>query len=410
MSHHAKLDVVVLGASGFVGRLVAGHLAQTAPSGVRIGLAGRSLARLAEVRAGLGEHAAQWPLIHADTDDAPSLHRLAAATRVVATTVGPYARHGLPVVAACARAGSHYADLSGEVLFVREAAERHHEDARRSGARIVTSCGFDSVPSDLAVLLLADRAAADGAGTLGDTTLVVESISGGISGGTIDSMRNLTRALEADPALRAVVADPFALSPDRPAEPAPGHQPDWWPVFRDRSTGTWLAPFAMASVNSRIVRRSNALLGHAYGRSLRYRELVAGGTGLRGQLTAEAIRAGTAALAAGMAWPPSRRLLDAALPSPGQGPSAARRAAGHFRMRTRTTTTAQRSYSAVVAAQGDPGYAATAVMLGQTALSLALDGDRLPERAGVLTPASALGHALVDRLREQGFTIDVAPA
>ncbi len=405
----SELDIVVLGASGFVGRLVADHLATAAPPGLRIGLAGRSTERLAQVRAELGEPAAAWPLLRADTDDAASLDRLATAARVVATTVGPYARHGMPVVAACARAGTHYADLSGEVLFIREAIARHHEDARRSGARIVTSCGFDSVPSDLAALLLADRAAADGAGTLGDTTLVVESIKGGISGGTIDSMRNLTRTLQAEPSLRPVVADPFALSPDREAEPDPGEQPDWWPVFRDRGTGRWLAPFAMASVNSRIVRRSNALLGHAYGRSFRYRELASGGRGLRGQLTARGISAGTAALAAGMSWPVSRKVLDAVLPSPGQGPSAERRAGGHFRMRTRTTTTAGRRYAAIVAAQGDPGYAATAVMLGQAALALARDGARLPERAGVLTPASALGGVLVERLRDQGFTIGVEP-
>ena len=180
-------------------------------------------------------------------------------------------------------------------------------------------------------------------------------------------------------------------------------------MFRDRGTGRWLAPFAMASVNSRIVRRSNALLGHAYGRSFRYRELASGGRGLRGQLTARGISAGTAALAAGMSWPVSRKVLDAVLPSPGQGPSAERRAGGHFRMRTRTTTTAGRRYAAIVAAQGDPGYAATAVMLGQAALALARDGARLPERAGVLTPASALGGVLVERLRDQGFTIGVEP-
>src|SRR5688500_18899903 len=183
------LDIVVFGATGFVGQLVSRHLAEHAPTDVRIGLAGRSADRLAAGRADLGPRAAAWPLLVADTRNPASLAALAEATRVVATTVGPYARYGLPLVEACARAGTDYADLTGEVLFVRDSIDGYEQASSASGARIVHACGFDSIPSDLAVLLLHEQAQADGAGELEDTTLLVRSMRGGVSGVTIDSLR-----------------------------------------------------------------------------------------------------------------------------------------------------------------------------------------------------------------------------
>ena len=215
-------DLVVYGATGYVGALTAAHLAAHAPPGTRIALAGRSREKLAAVRAGLPGRP-EWPLLAADATDPASLAALATATRSVVTTVGPYARYGLPLVEACARAGTHYADLTGEVLFVREAIDRADAVARETGARIVHACGYDSIPSDLAVLLLHERAAADGAGGLGDVRLVATA-RGGLSGGTVDSMRAQVDAVHRDPAARRLAADPFALSPDRAAEPD-GPQP-----------------------------------------------------------------------------------------------------------------------------------------------------------------------------------------
>jgi short subunit dehydrogenase-like uncharacterized protein len=401
-------DLALYGATGFVGRLLAAHLAEHAPAGTRIALAGRDRARLEEVRAGLPVGGRSWDVVVADSTDAASLAALAASTRVLATTVGPYARHGLPVVEACARAGTHYADLTGEVLFVRRAIDRTDAVARDSGARIVHACGYDSIPSDLTTMLLAERAGADGAGGLREVRLVA-SARGGFSGGTIDSLRGQLAAVRSDPAARRLVADPFALSPDRDAEPATRQPPDAGPPARTPD-GRWTAPFVMAPFNTRIVRRSNALQGWAYGRSMSYGEVMGCGRGLLGAATAASVTAGLAAGLAAMSLPPTRALLDRVLPTPGTGPSEAVRRNGWFRMVVDAQAEDGRRYRAIASGTGDPGYAATAVMLGETALALALDGDRLPERAGSLTPATALGGVLVERLRRAGHTYEVTAA
>jgi short subunit dehydrogenase-like uncharacterized protein len=399
-------DIVVYGATGFVGRLLAEYLARNAPAGARVALAGRSLQRLEELRAGLPRAAGRWALLVADASDEEALATLARSTTVVATTVGPYLRYGLPLARACAEAGTHYADLTGEVLYVRRVVDECDEAARASGARIVTSCGYDSIPSDLGVHLLHQRASADGAGALCDTTLLARA-KGGLSGGTIDSSRAQMEAIAADRRLLRTLFDPYALSPDRSAEPDLGDERDPRQVFVEQDTGQWVGPFIMADFNTRIVRRSNALRGHAYGQRFRYRELSSYGPGWRGRRRATAVTALMGLAVSAMANPRTRPLVDRLAPSPGEGPSEEQRRAGRFRMQVRTTTESGRRYQSVVAADGDPGYAATAVMLGEAALCLAFDGDRLPEAAGVLTPATAMGDALVDRLRAQDFTLTV---
>ncbi len=399
-------DVVIFGATGFVGRLVAEYLAEHAPDGVRIALAGRSSQRLVEVRATLPPRARDWPLVVADVADPDSLRELAESTTALASTVGPYLRYGLPVVQACADAGTHYADLTGEVLFVRRAIDAVDARARETGARIVTACGYDSIPSDLGVLLLHERAVADAAGGLLDTTLHAKS-KGGLSGGTIDSSRAQLEAVGEDKALRKVIFDPYALSPDRAAEPNLGKERDARSVFADAETGEWVGPFIMAGFNTRIVRRSNALRDHAYGRRFRYREVSAYGRGLRGRRQATLFTGVMGLAFAGLANPRTRPIFDRLAPSPGEGPREQNRRSGWFAMKIRTTTETGRRYLATVSAQGDPGYAATAVMLGESALCLALDGEKVPAAAGVLTPATAMGDALVERLRAQAFTLTV---
>jgi short subunit dehydrogenase-like uncharacterized protein len=400
-----NLDLVLFGATGFVGRLTAEHLAATAPPDLRVALAGRSAERLAAVRADLGPAAADWSLEVADAADPEAMAGLAARTQVVATTVGPYLRYGTLLAEACAREGTAYADLTGEILFVRRTADRLGDLAASTGARLVHACGFDSVPSDLGVLLLHEAARADDAGELTDTVLLVRSMKGGFSGGTIDSMRVMTEELRRDAEARRILRDPHALSPDRAAEiDAPADQ---MAPRRDPQLGVWTAPFVMATFNTRIVRRSNALLGHAYGRGFRYREVMGVGRGPTAPLVAAGVTAGLGAGLAGMALPPTRMLLDRVLPAPGEGPSEEARRNGRFRMELTADTTSGRRYRAVVAAQGDPGYQATSVMLGQAALALALDGDALPDMAGVLTPATGIGRPLVERLRAQGFTLEV---
>jgi short subunit dehydrogenase-like uncharacterized protein len=404
--HASPSDVVLFGATGFVGRLVAGYLARRVPTGIKVALAGRSADRLEQVRSELGPAAEDWSLIVADSADPTAMADLAAGTRVVATTVGPYAKYGTVLAEACARAGTHCADLTGEVLFIRHSIDHFDEVARHSGARIVHACGYDSIPSDIGVLLLHQQAQADGAGDLGDTTLVAR-LKGGVSGGTIDSMRTQIDALRADPAQRRIVTDPYGLSPDRSAEPDPGDEPDSLRPRYDAEVGAWTAPFVMGPFNTRIVRRSNALTGWSYGRSFRYRETMLAGRGPVGALTAGGIGAGQVALMAGMTRTPTRMALDRVLPKPGTGPSAETRRKGHFRSDVYTTTSGGARYVSTVAGDGDPGYAATAVMFGEAALCLADAGDALPDRAGVLTPATAMGTALTERLRAAGMTCTV---
>ena len=405
VSTERELDVAVFGATGFVGRLVASYLADHAPGGVRIGLAGRSAERLAGLRSRLGAAASAWPLLVADSADQGSMAALARAARVVATTVGPYRRHGLALVEACVSAGTDYADLSGEVLFLRDSIDRYHQLAAGTGVRIVHCCGFDSVPSDLGVLLLHRAACADDAGDLEDTTLVVTALKGGVSGGTLASGTGQWDEVRASAGARRLVEDPYALSPDRWTEPDLGNQRDVERASYDRDLGLWVGPFLMAGLNTRVVRRSNALEGWAYGRRFRYREVTGFGPGLTARALAGAVAAAQKALAAGLAFGPSRALLGPFLPSPGEGPSEKTRRQGYFRIQIHTRTSAGVRYVSHVEARGDPGYAATAVMLGESALCLALDNDRLPDRAGVLTPATAMGAALADRLRSAGHTL-----
>ncbi len=396
------LDLVLLGATGFVGRLTAAHLARSAPPGTRVALAGRSAERLGALRDDLGEAASAWELRTTDVTDERALDRLAGQTTVLATTVGPYARWGLPVVRACATHRTHYADLTGETLFVRDSIDEAHDVARVSGARVVHSCGFDSVPSDLGVRLVADAAAAEGEGTPGETALHVVSMRGGFSGGTIDSGRQQQIATAGRPDLRRVVADPEALAGGtRSGRPRRGRPT----LRRDPARDTWTGPFVMGGYNRQVVLRTDALGGWAYGRSFDYREVVDTGRGPVGLASAAAVAGGTAALMGGLAFAPTRVLLDRVLPSPGEGPSDRVRAGGRFRVEVDTTTTSGARYVATVAAPYDPGYDGTAVMLGESALALALDD--LPDAAGVLTPMTGVGPQLAERLRAHAFEVGV---
>ena len=410
-----EFDIVLYGATGFVGALTARYLSQQAGT-ARVALAARSRSRLESVRERLDESAADWELIEVDARDASGLDALAARTRVMATTVGPFSVHGKEVARACAEAGTHYADLTGEVLFVRWTMDTLAGRAAETGARLVHACGYDSVPSDLAVHLLARRAAEDGMGTLGDTVLAVRSAKGGFSGGTIDSARQQAIIVREEPETRRVLADPYALSPRRAEEPRSASRRTGglsgllrkvMPVDRDPASGRWNGPFAMAGFNTRVVRLSNTLTDWSYGREFRYREVVDFGKGPLSPVLAAGMAIGLTGGLAGLSWAPSRAVLDRLLPKPGEGPSDEQLAAGRFLMETRTTTRTGARYLARVGAPYDPGYTGTAVMLGESALALALDGDRLPQRAGVLTPATAIGDVLVARLRAQGFTLEV---
>lgn len=409
-----EFDIVLFGATGFVGKLTAQYLLEAAPADARIALAGRSAEKLAAVRTELGAGAAEWPLVQADSNDQASLDALAARTKVVVTTVGPYLRYGFPLVQACAENGTHYADLTGEPLFIRDCIDRFGEQAAETGAKIVNSCGYDSIPSDLSVYQLYRRTVADNTGELTDVTLVA-SLKGGASGGTIDSGRAMMEAIAEDPRKGSIMSHPYSLSPDKAMEPDVGRQSDQ-ALSRasaiDPSLDGWVATFIMGAHNTKIVRRSNGLLGWPYGKNFRYREVMSAGSSTAAPLVAAGIAGGiVATMAAGAVLSRvsvGRKLIDRIVPKPGTGPSEQSRKSGWFTMRTFAHTTSGAKYLCTFAGKGDPGYQATSVMLGQSGLCLAFDD--LPELAGILTPAAAMGDALTERLRKAGITITVAPA
>lgn len=408
-----EFDIVLYGATGFVGKLTAEYLVK-AGGDARIALAGRSTDRLAKVRDTLGPAARSWPLLEADASSPSTLDAMAARTQVVITTVGPYTRYGLPLVGACAAAGTDYADLTGEAMFVRNSIDLHHKQAADTGARIVHACGFDSVPSDLTVYALYRAARDDGTGELGDTDYVVR-LSGALSGGTIASGMEMMQTASSDSDARRQIYDPYTLSTDRAAEPELGRQPDLpWRRGRDIAPelgSVWTAGFMMAPYNTRIVRRSNALLDWVYGRQFRYTEHMSVGSSFLAPVSSAMITgvmSGMFGLGNRYFRLLPRRLVERVAPKPGTGPDAAARERGFYQVETYTTTTDGARYVAKMAQQGDPGYKATSVLLGECGLALALDRDNLSDLRGVLTPVAAMGDVLLARLPAAGVTLETA--
>lgn len=403
-------DIVLFGATGYTGRLVAEHLVRAHGPAVRLALAGRDRAKLEGVRRRLAEiapAAGDLPLLIADAHDQAALDVVASAARVVATTVGPYAKYGAALVSACARNGTHYADLTGEVTFMRRTIDRHHEEARVSGARVVHTCGYDSIPSDLGTWFVV-RAYRERYGEDPETLVHAAGESrGGASGGTVASMLTLLEEAERDRDVRRLLADPYALVPQGPRG---SDRREQMGVRYDDTLGLWTGPFVMASVNARVVRRTNALL-RAEGRGgwgdARYEECMSTGRGVGAMLGAAGLTAvmgvGLAALSVGSL----RRAIAARwLPKPGEGPTETQRERGFFVSRF-----AAKGRAGVVRAtmrgEGDPGYNATSRMLGESAMCLAFDDLDAP--GGVRTPASTMPDALLARLRAHRFTLDLTP-
>ncbi|MBK6462953.1 MAG: saccharopine dehydrogenase NADP-binding domain-containing protein [Myxococcales bacterium] len=400
-------DLVLFGATGFTGKLVAEYLAKHA-TGLAWAVAGRSEAKLREVLDGIDRGSAaggkRVGLLVADAADAESLKRVVTAARVVVTTVGPYAKYGQSLARAAAEHGTHYCDITGEVPFVRRSIDENHARARETGARLVHCCGFDSIPSDLGVLLLADRARELDT-TLEATRLVVLSAKGGFSGGTAASMMNLMREAERDRALRRLLRDPYSLTPDRASE-LTVDGPDPVRVRWDEDAKVWTGPFIMAAINTRVVRRSNALLDHRYGRAFGYEETMSFSRGPRGLAKAGAFVAGLGATMLAASREPSRAVLERFLPKPGEGPSKAQRDGGFFRIAIYAKTSNGARLEARVEGTSDPGYGETAKMLAESALALA-GGELSSAEGGVLTPAAALGQGLIARLRAAGMTFEL---
>ena len=374
-------DIVVHGATGFTGRLVIEYLLQRYPagSGLRWAMGGRSAAKLAAVRDEVGAPA-DTPLVVTDSTNAASLQALMAQTRLVLTTVGPYQLYGNELVAACAAAGVDYVDLCGEPAWMRKMIDAHDASARASGARIVFSCGFDSIPFDLGMLMLQDTMKARHGSTASRVRGRVRKMKGTFSGGTAASLKATMAAAAQDPSVLDLLRNPFSLTPGftGPRQPS-GNKP-----MLDEALGVWVAPFVMAAINTRNVHRSNFLLGHAWGADLVYDEMVVTGPGARGEAVAHAVAADKSLGAEGG-------------PQPGEGPSRAEREAGHYDVLFVGHDAAGHEVRVGVKGDRDPGYGSTSKMIAEAAVCLLTDAAGTP--GGIWTPASAMGQPLLARLQ-----------
>ena len=394
-----KLDVVVWGATGFTGALVAEYLMAQygADDSLRWAIAGRSEEKLGDLRQELGPDAASLPMIVADSFDEPKLAEMAAGTRVVISTVGPYAKYGSKLVAACVEAGTHYCDLAGEGQWIRKMIDQHHDAAVESGARIVHCCGFDSVPMDIGVWFLQEEAKRRHGGYCESIAMLVKAMRGGPSGGTIASILNLIKEARADRDVARVLADPYALNP--PGQRNGPDDPDQRSVQFDELADAWTAPFVMAGINTRVVRRSHALLGFPYGRDFRYREATMMGKGVPAWFKSNVMTVGLGGFMAAASFGFSRNLLEHFVPEPGEGPDREERESGFFDLRQFGELADGTIIRSKITGDRDPGYGSTSKMLAESGVCLAK--NKLPSGGGVLTPATAMGGALLERLQEK---------
>jgi len=407
-----EFEVVVWGASGFTGKLTAEYLLGRygVAEGLRWAIAGRNAAKLESVRDDIARETGvvsnALPILIGDGDDAAFLDGLTRRTRVLCTTVGPYSKYGSKLVAACAANGTDYCDLTGEVHWMQRMIEAHQDDAAASGARIVFNCGFDCIPSDLGAFFMQREMRTLHGVDCARIQYRVGGFSGGASGGTVASMLVMMEEAERDPQVMHAMNDPYALNPkgERVGPDEPERQrPAWDDDFRQ-----WTAPFVMAGINTKVVRRTNALLGYAYGKDFRYDEAILTGTGPLGFARAVATSAGTAAIMGAMRVGALRRAVSGRLPQPGEGPSKQTREKGYFdiHLRAEHPTDARKSLRGRIRGDRDPGYGSTSKMLGESAVCLAKDA--ISAGGGCWTPASAMGESLLARLdKNAGVTFSI---
>ena len=397
-------DLILFGATGFTGRLVAEYLVQNA--NCRWAIAGRNKSKLEKLRSDLGLTAEELPIHIADSSDTESLLVMVRQTRVIISTVGPYWKYGSGLVSSCVEANTDYVDLTGETPWVREMIDQHHEQAKSKKIKIVHCCGFDSIPSDLGVLVLQNAVQSETNDTLSKIVLYVGPSKGGISGGTFASMFGIFERSK-DRSVRRVLGNPYGLNPVNLPKGQDGQ--DQMHLAWDPKQGVWTAPFVMAAINTKVVRRSHALMGFNYGSEFRYKEVTAFPKGVKGWCMGAALTLGLGAFVMSAVFPPTRWILQhSILPKPGEGPSETIRNNGYFQILLRGELPSGQPWNCLVVGERDPGYGQTAVMLAESALALVHQSEELPACYGVVTPASALGMTLVDRLRHSGMLFDVS--
>lgn len=381
-----EFDIIIYGASGYTGRLVAEYLqAEYAGAGLKWAMAGRNAEKLQSVAGemGIGGDVA---ILTANSDDPKSLAAMAARTKAIITTVGPYQLYGEPLLKACVEAGTDYVDLCGEPAWMKDMIDRYDGAAKKSGARIVLSCGFDSIPFDLGVYHLQQYAINNHGGACSRVRCRVRGMKGTFSGGTAASFMETMKRAQTQPEILNWLKDPFSLSPEKGADQPPIHKP-----MEETDLGSWATPFIMASINTKNVHRSNALLGYRYGRDFQYGEMVLTGPGEKGEQ-----------LAKGMA---KSNAFGDNPPKPGEGPSKEERENGSYDVMfigdapngTRLVTS--------VKGDKDPGYGSTSKMIAEAAITLVRD---VQGQGGVMTPAPAMAEPLIKRLQDHaGLTFAI---
>lgn len=385
MSEQREFDIIVYGATGYTGRLVAEYL--TGKTGLKWAMAGRSADKLAEVRDLIGAPA-DTPLVVADAADPASLDAMTKRTKVVLTTVGPYQLYGNDLVAACVANGTDYTDLCGEPAWMRQKIDAHDAAAKASGARIVFSAGFDSIPFDLGVLMLQKHCVDTFGAPAPRVKGRVRAMKGTFSGGTAASLKATMAAAAKDPAVIAYLTNPFSLAGDHEGPPQPaGNKPEY-----DEALGSWATSFVMAPINTKNVHRTNALLGYAFGADFVYDEMMLTGPGEQGEAMAKHV----------VSTPMMGGADD---PKPGEGPSKEERETGFYDVLFIAEYPDGRTARLSVKGDKDPGYGSTSKMISETAIALC----ETTGAGGVTTPGAALGEKLVERLEKYAglqFTVE----
>lgn len=399
-------DVILYGATSFVGQIMVRYMGETFSDGsVRWAVAGRSEPKLKSVLSDAG--LSDIDVFIADAHDETALTKMCAQSKVIVSTVGPYALYGDTLVKVCVETATHYCDLTGEPQWIRKMQDLHEDRAKETGARIVHCCGFDSIPSDLGVHVLQTQARHQFGAPCQRINMRVAKIKGGASGGTIASIVNMIKAATKDAELRRQLKDPYSLCP-------PGHgfsqKQRNVRVEYDDAYGSWIAPFIMAAINARVVHRSNALSTDSYGDNFLYEEAIVTTAGRRGKTMARAADWGLKSLMVGLVLPPSRWVLEKiVLPKPGEGPSEKEQLNGCFELVFLGETAKGETITCRVTGDRDPGYGSTAKMLAQAAACLAQDIDDDVD-GGFWTPATLLGDRLIDRLQaHSGLTFEIHP-
>jgi short subunit dehydrogenase-like uncharacterized protein len=404
-----KFDIIIFGATSFVGQILTRYmLNQFAVGGeLKWAIAGRSQNKLNELKLSLGTAGEALDTLVADAADEDSLHSMCLSTRVIISTVGPYALYGEPLVKVCVALGTDYCDLTGEVQWIAKMLERYEDEAKKSGARIVNSCGFDSVPSDLGVYFLQHHANQKFGQTCSSIKMRVKKMKGAASGGTVASMTNIFKEVASNPALRKVLANPYAICPSDHGNTV--RQDNMNRPQYDDDFNSWVAPFVMAVINTRIVHRSNTLVEGGYSQHFDYNEAMLTGKGLMGSGIAAGVGVGLGGFAMAAVIPPTRWVMEKfILPKPGEGPSIDAQEKGFYDLRFYGKTDDGQEIRCKVTGDQDPGYGSTAKMLGQAAACLAQDISKDDVQGGFWTPASVFGTQLITRLEKHaGLTFEI---